>query len=125
MEKVFQILAVFAVMMLVIYRFIRGRGHSYRPYEFVVRLRPPLPAEVEQRLIVAEHGEGCRLEMEDFVFCYRAEGSLTIYRRQQQGRDRQVQELAVPLDCTAVAMDPIDKRLYFEAGGYWFIYGQG
>jgi hypothetical protein len=54
------------------------------------------------------------------VFCYSAVGRLTIFR---QAPLRQLQELAVPLDCTAIAFDPGDERLYFEAGGYLFVYG--
>lgn len=123
MDKVLQILVVFGLILLVIYRFIRGREPSYRPYEFVARLRPPLSPEVQQRLVTAEAGEGYQLEMDTLLFYYRAEGSLTIYRRRQQGRGRQVQELAVPVDCTAMAMDPVENKLYFEADGYLFVYG--
>ena len=124
MDKIFQILVVFALMILLIYRFIR-RESRYRPYDFRVRLRPPLPLEVEERLIAAHlvDGEGYELEMGNLFFIYKAEGSLVIFRRNQQGKTRQVQELAVAVDCTAMAMDPQDHQLYLEAGGYWFVYG--
>lgn len=121
MDKVLQILVVFGLVMLVIYRFIRGREPLYRPYEFLARLRPPLQAEVEQRMVLAE---GYGLETDTMYFEYRAEGSLTIYRRRPQGRNKEVQEIAVPVDCTSIAMDPLENKLYFEAGGYWFVYGQ-
>ena len=121
MDKIFQIVIVFGLILLFVYRMIRGREPSFRPYEFIIRLRAPLPAEVEQRVLPAEDN---RLEKDDLLFDYRAEGSLTIYRQRKQGRNKQLQELAVPIDCTAMAIDPIENRLYFEAGGYWFVYGQ-
>ncbi|HEV9037516.1 MAG TPA: hypothetical protein VGQ51_12870 [Puia sp.] len=121
MDKVLQILIVFGLILLFVYRMIRGREQIYRPYEFIIRLRAPLPAEVELRMVLAEDN---RLETDTLFFDYEVEGRLTIYRRRQQARGRQVQELAVPVDCTAVAMDPVENKLYFEAGGYWFVYGQ-
>jgi len=124
MDKVFQILIVFGLVTLFIYRFIRGREQSYRPYEFILRLRAPLAVEVEQRLIIAAAEEGFRLETEHLLFHYRPEGSLTIYRRRPQGRDREVQEMAVPVECTAMGIDPVEGRLYLAADGYVYVYGQ-
>ena len=125
MDKVLQILLVFGLVTLLIHRFIRGKGPQYLPYDFLVRLRPPLAVGVEQRLHIAEpvEGEGFELEKDDLLFSYRLTGSLTIYRRRQQGGKREMQELAVPVDCTAMAIDPTNNKLYFEAGGYWFVYG--
>lgn len=126
MDKVLQILIVFGLVILVIYRFIRGKTPPFVPFDFVMRARPPLSVEVEQRLIPGEGagGEGYELETEEYLFSYRATGSLTIYRRLTQGRTRQLQELAVPLNCSAMAIDPVESKLYFEADGYIFVYGQ-
>ncbi|HVS94827.1 MAG TPA: hypothetical protein VHE54_00020 [Puia sp.] len=125
MDKVFQILIVFGLVTLLIHRFIRGKGPQYLPYDFLVRLRPPLSAAVEQRLDPADpvDAEGFELEKDDLLFSYRMTGSLTIFRRRPQGGKREMQELAVPIDCTAMAIDPTTDKLYFEAGGYWFVYG--
>jgi hypothetical protein len=57
-------------------------------------------------------------EARQLRFAYKAEGSLTIY-----WRAKEMQWLAAPLDCTAMALDPEDGRLYLEAGGYLFVYG--
>jgi hypothetical protein len=148
MDKIFQILAVFALMMLIVRRFIKGREPRFHPYDYINRIKRPLPPVVAERLVSAvfrpaEEG-GMSLqgggEFEDrgrypveggvdafllyaaggLVFCYSAVGRLTIFR---QTPLRQVQELAVPLDCTAIAFDPDDERLYFETGGSLFVYG--
>ena len=125
MDKVFQILIVFGLVMLLIYRFIRGKAPQYLPFDFIMRLRPPLDAEVEQRLIAGEGvEEGYELATEELFFSYRVTGSLTIYRRMAQGRNRQVQVMAAPLNCTAMAIDPAENKLYFEADSYIFVYGQ-
>ncbi|HWB90335.1 MAG TPA: hypothetical protein VG605_00725 [Puia sp.] len=130
MDRIFQILAVFALIMLLVNRFIRGRETRYYAYDYIRRFKPPLPAEVGERLIMAVAGapeaipagsvEG-RIDMfiayEGLVFCYGAEGRLTILRQ-----SKVKQELPVPLECTAMALDPSDGTLYFEAAGYIFMY---
>ena len=148
MEKIFQILAVFGLLMLIVRRFIKGREPRFHPYDFINRIKPPLAPEIAERLVPAvfRPAEEAEVPMHDgggfesggrypveggvdayllyaaggLVFCYSAVGRLTIFR---QAPLRQLQELAVPLDCTAIAFDPGDERLYFEAGGYLFVYG--
>ena len=131
MDKIFQILAVFVLLMLLISRFIKGKEPRYRPYDYIKRMKPPLPPGVEERLRMGVAGspeelaEG-RVDLfvtdERLVFCYSAEGRLTIYRREGD-EYKQKQELPVPLDCVAMALDPSDGKLYFEAGGFIFLYG--
>jgi hypothetical protein len=138
MEKIFQILAVFALMMLVVRRFIRGRESRFHPYDYIDRIKPPLATDLAQRLVPAvfalpedrgrypvEGGVDAFLlyETGGLVFCYNAEGRLTIFRQLPTEPIRQLQELAVPLNCTAIAFDPADEKLYFEAGGFLFVYG--
>jgi hypothetical protein len=123
MEKVLQILAVFVLLALVIHRMIKGRDPVYRPYDYLTRLRPPLNLEVSLRMVTAVIGEepGNAVladEARQLDFAYHAEGSLTIYWRKKE-----MQWLAAPLDCTAMGLDPVDGRLYLEAGGYLFVYG--
>lgn len=140
MEKVLQILIVFALLMLVVSWFIREREPRFRPYDYLNRVKPPLPAGVEQRLIAAvfvpEAGqERFSLQADAdavlsdadsrLLFCYSVVGKLVIYRQGAKGDYKQVQELAAPLDCTALALDPTDGKLYFEASGYLFVYGTG
>jgi hypothetical protein len=140
MEKVLQILIVFALLMLVVSRFFREREPRFRPYDYLNRLRPPLPAAVEQRLIAAVFGAEEAVEWvkpgvdghadavlfdadSRLLFSYSVVGRLVIYRRGAKGKYRQVQELAAPLDCTAMALDPEDGKLYFESNDYLFVYG--
>ena len=131
MDKIFQILAVFVLLMLIISRFIRGKEPRYRPYDFIRRFKPPLSPDVEARLKVAVPGPPDELAAgvvegevdmyvayEGLVFCYSAEGRLTILHNWKVK-----QELPVPLDCVAMALDPADGKLYFEAGGFIFLYG--
>jgi hypothetical protein len=135
MDKIFQILAVFALMMLIVRRFIKGREPRFHPYDYVSRIKPPLPPAVVERLVSAvfvlpedrgrypvEGGVDAFLlyPAGGVVFCYSAVGRLTIFR---QVPLRQLQEFAAPLDCTAIAFDPVDERLYFEVGGSLFVYG--
>lgn len=131
MERIFQIVAVFILLTLFIHRWVKGREVRYRPYDFIRRMRPPLPDDVEERLLAAVPGapEGLtegRVDMfiahDELVFCYDAEGRLTIYG-QDGDRYRQRQELPVPLDCIAMALDPAEEKLYLEASGFIFIYG--
>ena len=138
MDKIFRIGIVSLFLLLLIARFIRGRGKPYRSYDYITRLKPPLREETGQRLKAAvagapeglgEHAVEGSVEAylyddtSELLFCYSAEGRLTILRRSGKGGYRPVQELSVPLDSTTIALDPEDGKLYFEAGGYWFVYG--
>lgn len=169
MEKILQILAVFGLLMLLIYRAIRGWGPGFRPYGYLMRMKPPLEEGLERRLVRAVFGggeggadegsglrgrdgaideaggisgadrvktgiiDGVQAEGDAFIwdegrqllFCYSWTGRLVIIRRSGQDDNRQVQELAAPPDCIGVALDPQEEKLYFEAGGYIFVYGQG
>ncbi len=138
MEKIFQISLVFVLLMLIVARFLRGRESRYRAYDYQTRRNPPLPEDTVQRLIPAvlwseedreRYPVGGEVdsflfdEVNGFLFCYRAVGSLTIFQRKSEGVYREMQSLAVPLDCIGMALDPLDSKLYFEAGGYLFVYG--
>lgn len=140
MDKIFRIGVVSLLLLLLIARFIRGRGKPYRPYDYLVRLKPPLREEVAERLKTAHTGSPEELDEQlveggvdaflydedsELLFCYSAAGRLTILRRSDKGRYRQMQEISVPLDCSGLALDPQDGKLYFEAGGYWLVYGAG
>lgn len=121
MERIFQILAVLGLLVLLISRFIKGREPRYRPYNYIRRFKSPLPADVETRLIAAVDGV-LSYDAEGLQFSYEAVGRLTIYRREGD-KYREKQELPVPLDCTAMGLDPADGTLYFEASGFIFVYG--
>jgi hypothetical protein len=148
MEKILQIMAVFAVMMLVIALFFRGREARYRPYGYLRRMKPSLPEEVRERLVAAITGSAMEDQRMRFpvdgdadgllfdeetrlLFIYKASGSLVIYRQagpqgsQEAGQDvyKEMQWLAAPLDCVGFYFDPEDKKLYFEAAGSLFVFG--
>lgn len=131
MDRIFQILAVLVLLTLLVSRFIKGQEARFLPYDHIGRFRPPLPPGVEERLIMAIAGGPERLAAgrvdmyiahDGLIFCYNAEGRLTIYA-QEGNRSRQKQELPAPLECTAMAIDPDDGKLYLEAGGYIFVLG--
>jgi hypothetical protein len=139
MDKVLQILAVFALLMLLIWRSIRGREDRFRRFSYMARVRPPLPEEVRQRLVVGIFGQagvretfGVTNEAEAFLWdeesrmllLYWRDGKLTIYRRMGGGRNRELQELAVPMDCTGMGWDAVERRIYLEEDGDWFVYGE-
>jgi len=138
MEKVLQILAVFALLMLLIWRSIRGREDRFRRFSYLARVRPPLSEEVRQRLVVGIFGQaevretfGVTNEAEAFLWdeesrmllLYWQDGKLAIYRRMGGGRNRELQELAVPMDCTGIGWDPEEQKIYLEEGGEFFVYG--
>lgn len=135
MEKVLQILAVFALLMLLIWRSIRGRDERFRRLSYLGKLRPPLEVDIRQRLVegvfdrgreavaVPEDVDGYLVDEEGgMLLCYRREGKLTIYRRSRSGI-RELQELSVPMDCTGLWWDPEEKKLYLEEAGDLFVYG--
>jgi len=57
------------------------------------------------------------------VLLYWLDGKLTINRRMAGGRNRELQELAVPMDCTGIAWDPEEQKIYLEEDGDFFVYG--
>jgi hypothetical protein len=137
MERVLQILAVFGLLMLLIWRSIRGREGRFRRFSYLARVRPPLEAEVTERLVLGVFGAdgeayGVPLDADAILWdddsrmllFYRLDGKLTINRRMAGGRNRELQELAVPMDCTGIAWDPQERKIYLEEGGDWFVYGE-
>jgi len=120
-------------MMLIINRMIRGRESRYRPYNYLTRLKPPLAEEIAQRLVTAvfeagqadagDSGAVVIDEARQLVFSYNAVGSLTIHQRKEEGRLKEMQVLAAPLDCAGMALDPMEGKLYLEAAGFLFVYG--
>jgi hypothetical protein len=140
MEKIFQIIAVLAVLMLAVVLFFREREPRYRPFGYLRRIKPSLPDEVRQRLASAVSGAALEEERQRYavdgdvdallfdegerlLFCYKANGSLVIFRRTGQDTYKEMQWLAAPLDCAGFFYDPEEKNLYFEAGGSLFVYG--
>ena len=136
MEKIFRILVVFVLLMVIVSRFIRGKEPAYRSYGYLTRRKPPLPEVIEQRLIPAVFGSaeypvGGDADAflfdaaSNLLFCYSSKGSLTIFRRRAEETYKEMQWLAVPLNCTGLALDPVESRLYFEVEGSLFVYGAG
>ena len=136
MEKILQILAVFALLMLAVTRFIRERDSTFRRFGFLGRSKVGLrgdgeliegvfgPAEERERLGVPDGADAFLFDEESrLLFCYTVEGRLTIYRRLAGGVKRELQELSVPLDCSAMWWSPQDRKIFLEEGGEWFVYG--
>jgi hypothetical protein len=140
MEKVLQILLVFGLLMLLIWRSIRPREEGFRRFSYLERWRPPLSEEVRMRLITGRFGLSQEAERalpgvpdnadaylwdEDsgLMLCYFAEGKLTIYLRSGHAL-RELQELSVPMDCTGMAWDAQERKVYLEEDGDWFVYAE-
>jgi hypothetical protein len=138
MDKVLQILAVFALLMLFIWRSIRGREDRFRRFSFLGRVRSPLSEGVRQRLVGGVFGTDPRREAfgvpeeaaafvwdeeSGVLLVYWRDGKLVIHRRMAGGRNRELQELAVPLDCSGIGWDPEERRIYLEEEGDFFVYG--
>ncbi|HEV2354018.1 MAG TPA: hypothetical protein VGR89_07235 [Puia sp.] len=137
MEKVLQILLVTALLMLVIWRSIRGRDEWFRPWSYLVRVRAPLPESIGERLLTGTFGPAAvRMnhsvpddadawlldEEHRILLCYRLDGKITIFRLGTPGGKREFQEMSVPMDCSALAWDPEERKIYLEEGGYWYVY---
>ncbi len=121
--------------MLLIWRGIRERDEQFRRFSYLARVRPPLEAEVTERLVNGVFGAeayGIPVDTDAFLLdedsrmllLYRLDGKLTINRRMAGGRNRELQELAVPMDCTGLAWDPQERKIYLEEDGDWFVYGE-
>src|SRR5579872_2569190 len=132
MEKVLQILLVAGLLMFVIWRSIRGKDEWFRRWSYQVRLRAPLPESTGGRLLTGTFGPGVErvnhavpddadawLSDEDrrILLCYTMDGKMTIYRLGYGGGKREFQEMSVPMDCTALAWDPEERKIYLEEGG--------
>jgi hypothetical protein len=134
MEKVLQILAVFGLLMFVIWRSIR-KEERFRRFSYLSKLRPPLMEEIRQRLVMGvfeSEGKpsGVPVDVDGYlideesglILFYRMDGKLTVNRRFGGGL-RELQEMAVPMDCTGMAWDAQEKKIYLEEGGDFFVYG--
>ncbi len=139
MEKILQILAVTGVLMLLIWRGIRGREERLRRFSYLGRVKAPLADEVRRRMVAGVFGVvvgreeyGVPLDADAFlwdedsriVLLYWLEGKLTINRRMSGGRNRELQELAVPMGCAGIAWDPEERKIYLEEDGDWFVYSE-
>ena len=137
MEKVLQIVLVAALLMLVIWRSIRGREERFRRWSYLTRLREPLHESIRERLLTGIFGpDGDRVsygvpedadaylsdEERKILLCYRVDGKLTIYQTGPRGWKREFQEMPAPMDCTGLAWDPEERKIYLEEGGYWYVY---
>ena len=138
MEKVLQILLVFALLMLVIWRSIRGKEGRFRRFSYLSGLQQPLSGEIRQRWIAGKFGAaeersgyGVPEDADAFLIdedsgllmCYRIEGKLLIYHWSPGGRNKELQEMSVPMDCTGLSWDPEERKIYLEEGDYWYVYG--
>ena len=152
MEKVLQILAVFGLLMLLIWRSMRAREERFRRFSFLGRVKAVLEEPVSSRMImgvfretgridVLAAGEGTQTDKEGMVLpdnadgwlrdedrklvmSYSKEGKLTISRQTSGGHFKELQEMSVPMDCTGLGWDPLDRRIYLRESGDWFVYGE-
>ena len=133
--------------MLLIWRSMRSREERFRRFSFLFRLRPPLEEAVRARLIsgkfvtnqrsrgefpddyenqlgVPSDTDAWLLDEENsLMLCYRLDGKLMIFRRSAR-HIRELQKLSVPMDCSGLAWDPMEREIYLEEEGDWFVYGQ-
>ncbi len=133
MEKVLQILAVFALLMLFDLAEHPRAGGSVPPVQL---FGPGAVATFRRGPAAAGRGRfwhgckkgrhlGCRRRRRRLYWMRRAGcclfiggmGSWVIDRRMAGGRNRELQELAVPMDCSGIGWDPEERRIYSRRRG--------
>jgi hypothetical protein len=152
MEKVLQILAVFGLLLLLIWRSMRAREERFRRFSFLGRIKAELDEQVNSRMVVGVFRETDRsedVEAQDkargdrerigvpdnadgwlwdedrrLVMSYSKEGKLAISRRMSGEHNKELQEMSVPMDCTGLGWDPLERRIYLKESGDWFVYGE-
>ncbi|HTR28866.1 MAG TPA: hypothetical protein VMH27_06335 [Puia sp.] len=152
MEKILQILAVFGLLMLLIWRSMRAREERFRRFSFLGRVKAELEEQVGGRMIngvfretgrtddpeaaAAGRGDSERIGVPDnadgwlsdeegrLVMSYSREGKLTIGRRTSGSHIKELQEMSVPMDCTGLGWDPVERRIYLKESADWFVYGE-
>jgi hypothetical protein len=152
MDKVLQILAVFGLLMLLIWRSMRTREERFRRFSYLGRVKAELDEQVNSRMVMGVFRETDRsddVEAQDtargdrermgvpdnadgwlwdedrrLVMSYSKEGKLTISQRTSGGHFKELQEMPVPMDCTGLGWDPLERRIYLKESADWFVYGE-
>jgi hypothetical protein len=145
MEKIFQILIVFALLIFAITWFLRSKERKWQDYVFSGQFTFPLSGDMHRDLLTAvvgdRHGEDAialaglaELEWEAnadvilfdpvtrLIYCGSMEGVVTIIRQSTQGGYKTLQQLIIPKECTALSLDPHTGKLYVHVGATVFVY---
>jgi hypothetical protein len=120
MEKILQILAVFALLMLVITWFFRDREFKLRDYVFSYRFRGSLPIEIRQRMfsgVVSPVEEGELVQVIDH------ENGLVFRRGPDKVRALEIADEHTGLIISTSEIDTVDAILFDPATRLIYCYG--
>jgi len=120
MEKILQILAVLALLMLVINWFFRDREFKLRDYVFSYRFRGSLPIEIRQRMLSGEVSpaeEGYPVQVID------QENSLVFRRGPDKVRALEIADEHTGLIISTSEIDTVDAILFDPATRLIYCYG--
>jgi hypothetical protein len=111
MEKILQILAVFALLMLAVTRSIRGKEQRFREYVFSGRFTFPLSGDLYRGLLSAEVGEDViAADPENRLFFRPGPENSFVAADKKTGVSLASISLDEPID--AVLFDPLTRLIY-------------
>jgi hypothetical protein len=127
MEKILQILAVLALLMLVITWFFRDREFKLRDYVFSYRFRGALPIEIRQRIlsgVVSPVEEGDPIGVIDHpVQVIDHENGLVFRRGPDKVRALEIADEHTGLIISTTEIDTVDAILFDPATRLIYCYG--
>jgi hypothetical protein len=128
MEKIFQILVVFALMMLIIRWFFRDRELKFRDYIFSHRFRGGMPSEISRRVLTAvvtplEVVDPVPGEVADPAPVIDIENGLIFRRGREKISALEIADEHTGQVIAAVEMDGVDAILFDPAIRWIFCYG--
>ncbi|HEY4064085.1 MAG TPA: hypothetical protein VGM30_19395 [Puia sp.] len=114
MEKIFQILVVFALIMVLVTRFIRGKEQKFREYSFFGRFSFPMSGDLYRELLSVPMGMGegmvAAADPENrLLFRPGPENSLVIA---DERTGEPVASVALEESADALLFDPMTRLLY-------------
>lgn len=111
MEKILQILAVFALLMLAVTRFIRGKEQRFREYVFSGRFTFPLSGDLYRDLLSAEVGEDViAADPENRLFLRPGPENTLVAADKKTGVS--LASISVDASIDAVLFDPLTRLIY-------------
>ncbi|HEY4112358.1 hypothetical protein [Puia sp.] len=111
MEKILQILVVFALIMLVVNRFIRGREQRFREYVLSGHISLPLPGDLYRELLSVVVGEDVIAADPDNRLFFRPGPENTLVAADKR-TGVSLASVAMGEEIDAVLFDPLSRLIY-------------